>query len=270
MDTPDDLAIPFKVHVAVLGYEVDRIVEPLKRRGVSRFYLLVGEKESDRGKQFINLLKKRIVGTDKEKILLPQEEFKLVAVNLWDYRDMMAKICEIVNYEVKEGHSVYVNASSGSKLAAVASTNAAFMCGAKPYYVQAEEQNYMKILEQQGKSLEGLSSGVKNILDIPEYVSIKRPKDEFVKALSIIDKRPGISQKEWMEAIDKEGLLARGDGENGIYIKFRRQYLEPLIIRRWISAKKEGKESAINLTDNGINILRTFEGVSKNKKPETL
>jgi hypothetical protein len=270
METPDDLTIPFKVHVAVLGYEVDRIVEPLKRRGVSRFYLVIGETESERGKQFIEILKKKIVGTEKEKALIPSDEFKQVSANLWDYRDLVAKICEIINFEGKQGHNVYVNVSSGSKLAAVASTNASFMCCAKPYYVQVEEHNYEKILELQGKNPQGLTSGVKSIIDIPETGTVKRPKDEFVKALSIVNTKPGLSQKELMDALDKEGLLPREEGENGVYIKFRRKYLEPLLDRKWVSTKKEGKESMVSLTDNGMNILRTFEGVSKNKKPKTL
>jgi len=263
MKTTKGLEIPKNVHIAVIGYEIDRIVEPLKRTGVGRFYLLINKKESRRGEKFIEILKKKIVGTNEKEGLIPPGEFKLVKIDLWDYRDIMSKLCKIINDEVNKGNNVYVNISSGSKLAAVACTLAAFIYGGNPYYVQVREYNYIKLLEEQGKDLEGLTSGVKAILEIPEY-TIERPDEKLVIALSLIkNAKNNLSQKDLMKELEKIGLLKARGGENNLYIKFRRKYLEPLLANGWITTKREGKESIITLTNRGINTLKIFYDVSK-------
>lgn len=294
----NELKLPDKIHIAVLGYEIDRIVEPLKRMGASKFYLIIGEEDSPVAKQFIPVLKKKIViGSDEsmESLevdgknvtsdnLIPLDSFKEEPVkSVWNYTQLLNKFCDLIKCETEKGNKVYINISSGSKLAAVAGSIAAYMYGGEPYYVQVKDYNYINSLLEKGESINGLTtgvsqihsipnpetSGVKNILSVPNYSEIKKPDENLIKALSMVPSQsPGISQKDFMKILIDKGLIA-GENENAVYIGFRRKYLEPLLDKKWIRDErrdKKSKESELILTDSGTNVIATFSSIFRSRK----
>src|SRR3989304_3079096 len=97
----------FRVHIAPVGFEIDRIVIPAKKMKADKVWLLIHDNPSeDKAGPFVekiqNLLK-------KEKIKVQLERHN--RLNLFK---IIRSIKEIVSKE--KGNDIYVNLASGSKI----------------------------------------------------------------------------------------------------------------------------------------------------------
>ncbi|HII59148.1 TPA: hypothetical protein HA335_00985 [Methanocaldococcus jannaschii] len=147
------------VHIAVQGYEVDRITEvPIMRRA-EKVYLICkpGNNDSKRGKAFKNVIIKKF----EEK----RVNYEIVEADLFDLDDIVKKMKLIIAHERKEFGDVkfYINVSSGSTIGCIAGITCAMILNKEnsriiPYYVMPE------------KSLDGLSEKEKEELK-KEYES---------------------------------------------------------------------------------------------------
>lgn len=255
-----------KVHIAPMGYEIDRIEQAVKNIGADRVYLIKDPDESEDGKLYLNEL------TGRLNKLIPTEELKILECPIWDFQKNMSMLCELVRREKSAGNFVYINLSSGSKLSAVAGTLAALMYGATPYYVRAEHYN-IKHPETKNGDIKGVTSGIKEILQIPIY-NIEPPADELIRALSILWEKGGrIKQKDYIFALEEKGLLkdvTSGTGRRKEvtkkgYARAKRQYFEKLEYNEWIAKKGKGRSSFIEITKEGESTFRTFKDATEVK-----
>ncbi len=246
-----------KVHIVPMGFEIDRIEIPLRNVGTDRVYLLIDENE-EKGLLYLKELSRRI------KKLIPEKELKVLNCPMWDFRQSMSLLCELVRKEKLAGNFVYINLSSGSKLSAIAGTLASLMYGAIPYYAQAEKYNIEP--DTEGGEIRGMTSGVRKILKIPLY-TIEPPADEFVNALAILSKNGGrITQKEYIFRLEEKGLISDATAKTSRqkevtkkgYAKAKRQYFEKLEDKGWIVKKGKGRSSYIEITEEGKNTFETF------------
>jgi len=255
-----------KVHIAPMGYEIDRIELAIKKIGADRVYLIKNPKESKQGHLYLNELTRRITR------LIPEEELKILESPIWDFQKTMSLLCELVRREKSAGKFVYINLSSGSKLSAVAGTLAALMYGATPYYVRAEEYN-IELLETTNGEIKGVTSGIKEILQIPIY-TIEPPADDLIRALAVLFENGGrIKQKDYIFALEEKELLkdvTSGSGKRKEvtkkgYARAKRQYFEKLEDKEWIVKKGKGRSSFIEITKEGENTFQTFKDAAEVK-----
>ena len=234
-----------RVHIAPVGFEIDRIVIPAKRLKADKVWLLIHENSSeDKAGPF---LKKIQTILKKEKIKVEIERH-----NRLDLFKIIKSIKEIV--EKEKGNDIYVNLASGSKIQAIASMMACMMFNVKkeikPFYAEAERYPGFE-----GKQM---SYGVKNLMQIPTY-DIHTPKPELIKALKIIKDQGGkIRKKEMAELAEKEKLITVNAREEN-YTQARFASLDKNIIQplqeqwKFIDVEKIGRNRWIKVTQEGIN-----------------
>src|SRR5436309_2377569 len=115
-----------RVHISPVGYDFNRVTDPLINGKADRVYLILHE--TDRGQsKFLTNIKKEL----QKKI--PTVETKEYYLNIWNLYDCVQKFREIITKE-KENH-VFVNVSTGTKITAIAGMMSCMSFGADPYYV---------------------------------------------------------------------------------------------------------------------------------------
>jgi hypothetical protein len=232
------------VHVIPIAFEVDRAVLPLKEVDrVDKVYILSGAQEGSKTDAYASKVIKKLRG---------MAEVVSVNYGYYDYPSIFATFVKIGRKEA--GNNVFVNLSSGGRIQAIAGTLAASMFGWTIYYAEPERYNI-----DMGQSPEGSSSGIKHIFEIKTY-PIEKPKDSLVKCLAMMH---GIeTQKTLMAKLEAEGMLEDDlPGESFAkksYNKFRREYLNPLIEKKWISRDGTGKRGRLEITKAGEEIARIF------------
>jgi len=133
-----------RVHIAPVGFEVDRIVIPAEQMRADKVWLLVHENPSeDKARPFIERVTKQL---KKSKIQVLKEHH-----NRLDLFQIIKSVRRIIENE--HGNLLYVNLSSGSKIQAIALMMACMMFNEKktvtPYY--AEAKSYLGFEGQDGQ-----------------------------------------------------------------------------------------------------------------------
>jgi len=151
-----------RVHIAPVGYEIDRIVLPARQERADKVWLLLHENKSDdKAGPFITKITKQL---SKQNIEVKEEYH--------DRRDLFKIIRAVKNIiEQEKENEIYVNLASGSKIQAIGTMMACMMFNDSdnihPFYVEAA--NYPGF-----DSKQPLSTGIKDIQNVPPY-SIKIP-----------------------------------------------------------------------------------------------
>jgi len=238
----------FRVQIAPVGFEIDRIVIPAKEMRADKVWLLVHDKPNeDKATLFVEKIQKQL---KKEKIKVVIEHH-----NRLDLFEIIKSVKQIIKNE--KGNNVYVNLASGSKIQAIACMMACMMFNQKknimPFY--AEAKNYLGF---EGKQL---SSGIKNLMEVPTY-EIKIPEEKHVKALKMIQEKGGrITKKEMAELADNDELITV-NAEKDNYNQARFASLDQNIIQplkeKWnfIDVEKIGRTRWVKLNQNGENVTK--------------
>lgn len=234
-----------RVHIAPVGFEIDRVVIPAKEMKADKVWLLVHEKPSeDKATPYIEKIQKQL---QKEKIRVVKEYHDRL-----DLFNIIKSVKKIIQSEQK--NTLYVNLASGSKIQAIACMMACMMFNENnriiPFY--AEAQRYPGF---EGKQL---SYGVKNLMQIPAY-QIHIPRPELISALKIIRDHGGrITKKQMAEFAEKNSLITvNAKEENVIQARFAsldKNIIQPLEDQwKFVSVEKIGRNRWIELTQDGIN-----------------
>jgi len=237
-----------RVHIAPVGFEIDRIVIPAKNMKADKVWLLVHDNASeDKAGPYVEKIKKQL---NKEKIKVVIERHDRM-----DLFKIIKSVKEIVTSE--EGNDIYVNLASGSKIQAIASMMACMMFNEKksikPFYAEAERYPGFE-----GKQM---SYGVKNLMEIPTY-EIHTPKPELIQALKIIINQKGrIRKKEMAEHAEKEKLISiNARKENYTQARFAsldKNIIQPLVEQwKFVEVEKIGRTRWIKITQEGINAAK--------------
>jgi len=234
-----------RVHLAPVGFEIDRIVLSAIKRKADRVWLLVHENRSeDKAGPFIEKIKKMLKKQNIEVKIAYHDRLSLFKI--------IKSIKEII--EKEKGNSVYVNLASGSKIQAIAGMMACMMFNKEknvfPFYVEAKE--YLGFKGQQ------ISSGIKDPLDIPSY-EIQTPDKKLIGALKIIKERGGkLTKKEMAELADKQKIIiVNAEKDNYTQARFAsldKNIIHPLLEHwRFIEVEKIGRNHWIKMTEEGKN-----------------
>jgi len=237
-----------RVHIAPVGYEIDRIVLPAKQEKADRVWLLLHENKSeDKAGPFITKITKQLT---KLGIEIKQEDH--------DRRDLFKIIRAVKNIiEQEEGNEIYVNLASGSKIQAIGTMMACMMFNENenihPFYVEAK--NYPGF---EGK--QPLSTGIKDIQNVPPY-SIKIPEEKLIQALEIIKENNGKLTKKEMARIAESNKIITVNAQEKNHSMARFASLDKNIIQplkdqwKFIDVEKIGRNRWIKLTQEGKNAI---------------
>src|SRR6266513_5670574 len=187
-----------RVHVAPVGFEVDRIVLPAIKMKADRVWLIIhSEPHVDKGGRFVKLIQAKL--KDARIDCLQAQADRI------DVFDILRALRTIVLRE--KGNSILVNVSVGSKIQAIASMMACMMfkdiAMVKPYYVVPER--YTSSLAKEEKQE---TEGLKQIIGLPEY-KIEIPSDKLIRCLDLInrksDGKKGVSKRELKDSAIESG-----------------------------------------------------------------
>jgi len=234
-----------RVHIAPVGYEIDRVVLPAKQERADKVWLLVHENKSDdKAVPFVSKITKQL---EKLRIEVVQESH--------DRRDLFKIIRAVKSIiEQEKGNEIYVNLASGSKIQAIGTMMACMMfnddSNVHPFYVEAA--NYPGFDAKQP-----LSTGIKDIVDVPPY-SIKTPDQKLVDALQIITKHNGkLTKKEMASLAEKQNLITINAKEKNHsmarFASLDKNIIQPLEEWGFIETEKIGRNRWIKITEDGRN-----------------
>ncbi len=235
-----------RVHIAPVGYEIDRIVLPAKQERADKVWLLVHDNKSDdKAVPFVSKITKQL---EKLRIDVIHESH--------DRRDLF-KIIRVVKNIIKQekDNEIYVNLASGSKIQAIGTMMACMMfndlSNVHPFYVEAA--NYPGF-----DAKLPLSTGIKDIVTVPPY-SIKIPDQKLVDALKIITEHDGkLTKKKMAELAEKNNLISINpkDEEHRSMVRFTsldKNIIQPLEEWKFITINKVGRNRWVEITEEGRN-----------------
>jgi hypothetical protein len=263
VNTVNSLQI-LRVHVAPVGFEVDRIVLPAIRMKADRVWLIVhSEPHADKGSRFVKLIQSKLKDTRIDCLQAQADRIDLF--------DILRVLRTIVLRE--KGNSILVNVSVGSKIQAIASMMACMMfkdiAMIKPYYVVPQRYNSTLVKEEEKQETEG----VKDIIGLPEY-KIEIPTDKLIRCLDIINKKTDgkITKRELKDLTIEHNLIyveegddkktiggkkrAREYSDQAAYMTLNKNLIEPLLDWRFITQSKIGSHHVVSLTEDGKHALK--------------
>jgi len=245
-----------RVHIAAVGFEVERILEPLERERADRVYLLT-RAEQDAAAPFVAEIERRL-----RRATWPVE-VRIVRTDLWDVFRALASYHSIFARERRTDRTardvlpIRVNVSSGTKITAIAGTLACMLWKGEPYYVQVSRAWYS-----------GHTPRVAAVRDVVERVDpvsvyeLRAPAAELIEVLEALSRRGGALRKH--ELIRELGLDRPGPGggpaasPQAQHGRLRRR-LDPLE-ERWgfVRAESPGPRGRVRLTEQGRLALGLF------------
>jgi hypothetical protein len=252
LDGTMGLSVPEQVHVAPLGIERDRVVEPPVEHSADRVVLLQYLPGSLR-----HHLEDEAIETTFDDHGIDCE---VVEVEIEDLFDAVAAFGRVLGAHADD--RVYVNLASGDKVTAIGGMIACMADGsAQPYYVEAEEY---------GSLQPPAPRGVRSIDTVPTY-HIERPERQHLAIMAhVADSErtnaagdPYRIKRELFEYGERAGLPFMldfdGDTDKGKFRRLDAHVISPLSERGYVEIEQVGTQKRVFLTEDGRNTLRAFE-----------
>ena len=234
----------FRVHIAPLGFEIDRIVLPLKETKADKLWLMTHDnRSSDLSAPYLEKIKKECKKLGVEVKVAHSDRLNLFQT--------IKSIKDVINQE--ENNYIYVNVASGSKIQAIACMMACMVLkeykNLQPFYAEPE-----KYAAFEGKQQ---SFGLKDTVPLPTY-EIQTPQPKLLAALKIVSDQPDqkITKKEMAQiAEDQKIITINAEQENHSQARFAsldKNIIAPLE-KEWkfIEVEKIGRNRWIKITQEG-------------------
>ena len=245
IDTIMSKIATFRVHIAPLGFEIDRIILPLKETKADKLWLLVHEKTAeDKSGPYLDQIKKQC---KKMKI-----DLEISYADRLSIFKVIKTVKEIISKE--KNNYIYVNVASGSKIQAIACMMACMILkeckNIKPFYAEPETYAAFNGTQQ--------SFGIKDTKPLPIY-EIQTPKQKLVDALRIVYEHDDqkLTKKEMAEVAAEQKLIIVDSPENHSQVRYTsldKNIIGPLK-NEWgfIEIEKIGRNHWIKITEEGRN-----------------
>jgi len=230
-----------RVHIAPVGYEVDRIVLPAKKMRADKVILLVHENiNEDKATKFYQKISEQLGKLNIESVIEYHNRTKLFAI--------IKTVKQLILQE--KGNIISVNLASGSKVQAIGCMMASMMFNdddnVNPFYVEAKE--YL------GFSGKAMSKGIKEIESIPTY-EIQKPEERHIQALKIVVDNDGrISKKDMARiAVEQKLIVVNAENESQATFASLDKNIISVLENRWgfVKVNKIGRTRWIEITEEG-------------------
>jgi hypothetical protein len=257
-DNRRNLIDTLRVHIAPVGFEVDRIILPAISKKADRVWLITDKPshQEDKGSPYAESIAKKLKASNIDC----QQAY----ADRIDLFDILRALRTIIFRE--KGNHILVNISVGSKIQAIASMMACMMfkdmATIKPYYVVPEKYNTILLEEKKNQETEGM----KDIITLPEY-KIEIPSEKLIECIHMISQHKGkkITKRELKDLALNKNLIQVGKkdeqdneerSDQAAYMALNKNLIEPLMYWKFISIEKIGSRHIVSLTDEGLNALR--------------
>jgi hypothetical protein len=239
-----------RIHIAPVGFEVDRIVLPAIELKADKVYLLIHDNKSeDKASLWIKDVKKEL---KNNKI-----ETEIVYAN-WRDIDSITKSVRNLLLQLK-GNNIYINLASGSKNHAIGLDRAVMT-------LDESERDNIQMFYAESKSYLGfshpkqLSTGVREIKSVRSH-RIVIPNKKLIGALKIIsdyyeEENEPIKKKELAKRCEDAGLLnisSTSSNRSQVILTSLDKTIIKYLKEPWkaIVEEQQGRNRLISLTDEG-------------------
>lgn len=263
-----------RVHVVPLGYEFDRILEPIRDQRADLVYLL--EDDSAGGRRTSGTEERNATAAaDYHEELRAELESTVPEVRTWecDLTDVYAVLGDVTTIaDVHAEDQVYVNVSGAGTIPAIGATIACMdvSTDAHAYYVEPAEYAH-------DGTTEPISFGLDEIEEVPTY-PIESPTRDQVAIMEFLaepsawegfhdDRTAPPKKKDLIEyARDRElAFMAdrrspdeRAGEDKGAFRVLDSRVLEPLSEDGYVTIESVGRRRVVELTERGENAYRAF------------
>lgn len=246
-----------RIHVAAVGFEVERVTQAILEDRADRVYLLTQAGEDAAG-PFVEEVRRRLAAR-------ADLEVAVEATAIWDVFATLSTLRRIFETEKRlDRHAasvvpLRVNVSTGTKISAIAGTLACMLWHGEPYYVQVSRSWYS-----------GLTPKVRPVNDVVRRVEpvsvyeLRSPAPELVEVLEALQRRGGTLRKRDLirelgldQPLPDEGPR-RLPSAQAQHSRLRHR-LDPLE-GKWgfVAADPGGARGRVTLTDQGRLALTLF------------
>jgi len=231
------------VHIAPVGFETERVYEPIRSQGADNIVLLRNRGELngdgvDKAEECIATIQRELIsgGISPDDILVDE----------CDFFDVSSAILAFTEHIEKHSESdVYLNVATGSKLTAIAGVIACTATNATPYYVHAE--GYMG---------DTITTGVKKTTEVTTY-PLNLPHQQYLKVLIFVQENEPVIKRDIVEFAKDLPLLSeytRKDERNW-YKPVTDEIITPLVNQDYLVEQNRGNETRYSLSKAGGNAL---------------
>ncbi|MEJ5292854.1 MAG: DUF6293 family protein [Candidatus Methanosuratincola sp.] len=234
---------PERVHIAPVGFEIDRVVLPFIRMKGERIHLIVRQDSNARGTNCLE----RIV----EDLERAQKPYRIHKAEL-DLLKLIYTCRKIIEGELDSGNHVFVNISSGGSIQGVACHFATltFKKGVSAYYAYPEK--YIEIVDPNRAQN---SAGLSKIEIVPHY-SIDLPTQEEISFLSLVGQLRDPKKSMLLRMCLENGLFSvEGKSKPYGHVILESRYIRPLVEKELLVVDGRGRNSKVRLTEKGKNTL---------------
>ncbi|MFB6283674.1 MAG: DUF6293 family protein [Halobacteria archaeon] len=245
------MKIKKRVHVAPVGFEYDRIMEPALKLRADKIYLLHYNQSDAIETEFHQELWKNLEDN--------RVELEKVGCDIFDLYDSIGSIAEITSKHSRD--DVYVNVSAGSKITAIGGMIACMTTDATAYYVKPDRYNVQEQTRDGIDDIQPVSVGVEEIEELPVY-PIDSPERQEIMVLDYIMREGEVTKMDIIEYCENMELSfisdSEADSDKAKYRLLETHITEPLKTEGYICEEKVGRQRRISLTNAGENALRAF------------
>jgi hypothetical protein len=245
-----------RVHIVPVGFEVERITEPLERERADRVYLIT-RPAPDAAATFVDAVEQRLARAGWPI------DVRVVRTELWDSFAAVAAYRSIFEAEGRtDRHArgvlpIRVNVSTGTKITAIAGTLACMLWNGEAYYVQVSRSWF----SERPPKIRTVHDAVERVDPVPVY-ELRAPARELIEVLEALDRRGGSLRK---RDLLRELGLDRAGSDVGPALSAQAQHgrlarrLEPLEARwGFVVTDARGPRARVRLTDQGRVALTLF------------
>jgi hypothetical protein len=242
--------------VAAVGFEVERVVEPIVADRADRAYLLTRARD-DAARSFVDEVLRRLARAPWPI------EVEVRRTDIWDVFGALAELRAIFEREARlDRHApdvvpLRVNVSTGTKITAIAGTLACMLWKGEPYYAQVSRSWYS-----------GLTPKARPVNDVVTRIDpvgvyeLRAPSADLVEVLEALDRRGGsLRKRDLIRELGLDGTSAPGGRALSAQAQHSRLRgrLEPLE-GKWgfVAAEREGPRGRVRLTPQGRLALTLF------------
>ncbi|WP_299268045.1 DUF6293 family protein [Halorientalis sp.] len=236
-----------EIHIAPLGYEHDRILEPIRTYDADEVYLLAAENAADHASYHEALI---------EQLEGQGVDVTRRSVDLDDVYAVLGIVTTIAADH--DDDIVRVNVASGAKLADIGCAIACMATDATAYYVHPE--SHVPPLER-----EPLTEGVADVEVLPSY-PVETPTTDQVAILDHIQRitteayTPKKSDLIEFSEAEQLSYMTEADPANdkAKFALLNANIIEPLVERSYVRVESVGRQKQTTLTETGENALKAF------------
>ncbi|MGI0154829.1 MAG: DUF6293 family protein [Thermoplasmata archaeon] len=241
-----------------VGFEVERVTEPLSTARADRVYL-VTRRERDAAAPFVDEVVRRL-----KRASWPID-VRIVGTNPWSVFETLGSYRRIFEAERRVDRRaagvlpLQVNVSTGTKITAIAGTLACMLWHGEAYYVQVSRSWYSDRMPR----VRAVRDVVERVESVGVY-ELRSPSRELVEVLEALARGGGsLRKRDLLRALGLDRPAADGSptiSPQAQHGRLRRR-LEPLE-ERWgfVRTEATGARARVRITDQGRVALTLFGG----------